>query len=277
MILFGEPLAQKINQETKKICASLKQAPGLAVVLIGHDPASQLYVSLKKKQAQKLGLKFFLYHLPANEPTKEIIKLIKKLNNDPQIQGIIVQLPLPKGYSPYQILEAIAPEKDVDCLTVANKKLIRKGQPRFVSPFIQSILAFLDQGKINPASRVAILARSSSFAKNLSSLLKQKYPSLSLTRFTKIPQPPTKLKNFDIIITALGKPQFLTPEIVAAGAFVIDGGISKKGKKVLGDADFKKLKSHCAFLTPVPKGIGPVTVSFLLLNTARAAKKLTAA
>lgn len=273
-ILNGKKIAQAISRELKKKIVQGKTKPGLGVVLVGDDKASRLYVSLKQKAAKEIGMKFKLIKLPEKTGEKEILEEIKKLNNDKNIHGIIVQLPLPKNINKQKIISAINPKNDVDGFHKENIKLFLAGKERFVPVFPGAILELIKSSKKDiRGGKALVIANSDEFGKVMvvaASRLELKAEYILQKDLKKNSE---KIKNADVVITACGVPGLITGKMLKTGAVVIDGGISKIGKKTLGDVDFKSTKKLSGFLSPVPGGVGPVTVAMLLKNTFETMKK----
>ncbi len=274
-ILNGEKLAKKINRETKAGIKKLKTAPGLAAILIGNDSASKLYIKLKEEQAEKIGIKFYKYRFSENIAQKKIIKTINLLNKDEKISGIIVQLPLPNRFNADKIVQAINPNKDVDGFHKKNLRTLTQKNQLVVSPLILSIIELLKKANQNLSNKkIAIIANSLVFFNFLRAVLTQnkvKKDNLFLIK----PENKNLIKKIlsaDIVIIAIGKPKFLKAEMIKKAAVVIDIGINKIGKKIVGDADFKNIKNKASFITPVPGGIGPLTIAMLLKNCLELAK-----
>lgn len=265
-ILDGKKLARKINRETEAKIKRLKTAPGLAAVLIGNNPASKLYLKLKKEQAEKIEIKFYKYKFSENATQNEILKIINSLNKDKKVSGIIVQLPLPDKFDADKIIQAINPNKDIDGF---HKKSLLK------SPLILSVIEFLKLTKQNLSEKkIAIIANSNIFSNSLCAILIQnnvKKNSIFLVK-PENKNLPKKILIADIIIIAIGKAKFLKANMIKKGAVIIDIGINKIGKKTVGDADFENIKNKASFITPVPGGVGPLTIAMLLKNCLELAK-----
>jgi len=263
-LLEGKKIADKILKNIQKKIKSENLNPGLAVVLIGKNEASEVYVNLKKKASEKIGIKFFLYKLSEDAEENKIIEKIKVLNKDKKISGIIVQLPLPKRLNTQKIIDAINPEKDVDGFHPENKIL----QPVFPG----AILEMIKSSRTNLKNKKAIIvSNSKKFGETMKSVLgKNKIQSdYILNKDIK----KTVSDRYDILISAVGKPNLIKGEMIKKGAIVIDGGITKKSKKVLGDVDLESIEKYASFLSPVPGGVGPVTIACLLKNVYLASKK----
>lgn len=257
-IINGKKIADQILADLKKKIEKKKAKPCLAVILIGKNPASRLYLSLKEKAAQQVGIKVKKYIFSNRAKEIKILELVNLLNQNPEINGILVQLPLLKGISPDKIIKAIGPAKDVDGFLP---------QSRFISPFIQAIWQALQTTKENIKSKKTVaLVNSEVFGRPLVRFLKEKglnavYVILQDSSLTL-----RMTKGADILITALGRPNFIKGSMIKQGAILIDGGITKKGKKVMGDIDTKSVNKKASWLSPVPGGVGPLTVAFLLKN-----------
>jgi len=265
-LIDGKKIADQILLDIKKQVAKLENKPGLAAILIGDEPASKLYLKLKKEACEKAGIDFFSYFLDKNCPEEKILEVISFLNNDQDITGIIIQLPLPKKFNTDKLIKAIKPKKDVDGF---------HPQSKVISPNVLGILELLKQTKVNLKNKkVVILANSEIFSQPFKKLLpKSKVEYLNPK--SAILNLQSELKQADIIIVAIGKPKFIKPDMVKKEAIIIDVGINKipasakasagrKGKTV-GDVD-PKVDKVVAFRSPVPGGVGPMTVAMLLTN-----------
>ncbi|NQU83330.1 MAG: bifunctional 5,10-methylenetetrahydrofolate dehydrogenase/5,10-methenyltetrahydrofolate cyclohydrolase [Parcubacteria group bacterium] len=251
-IIDGKKIADKILSETRKEIKKLPAQPGLAVILVGDDSASKIYVKKKEKACTEAGvhLEKFLYK---KTTTNKIIEQIKKLNQQKDINGILVQLPLPKNLDTNKIINSINPKKDVDGFLPKSK---------VSSPTIAGVLELIKSTRKNTRNKTAvILANSNLFASPLKKLLEKE--GLKVKILIK-----PKRQNFgaDIIITAIGKPKFIKADIVKDGVIIIDVGITRVGKKIFGDVDAESLKDRLGWITPVPGGVGPMTVAMLIKN-----------
>ena len=240
------------SSEAKKIFKSLKSKAGLAAILIGKDPASHVYVNIKEKRAKEIGVKFKKYILPSTISEKHVIDLIKKINKDKKINGILVQLPLPKKFNTQKIIETISPHKDVDGF-ISNK---------IIPPTIQSIIHLIKMSKKKLENKKCIiLTNNEKFAKPLERALKKKKVKINISLKPK----KDIYTKYDIIVIALGKKYWLKPEMIKKDCIVIDVGINRVDKKTYGDVHpdcFSKSK----YISPVPGGVGPLTVAFLFKN-----------
>jgi methylenetetrahydrofolate dehydrogenase (NADP+)/methenyltetrahydrofolate cyclohydrolase len=268
-LLKGKKIADAILKNIKAEIKKSSLQPSLAVVLVGNDQASELYVSLKQKAAKKIGIDFQLFRLSPKVKEAEIIQKIKKLNADKKISGIIVQLPLPKNLNTQKILDEINPRKDVDGFSAKKAASL---QPVFPQAILEMLVSFL-KVPFRKESNAVVIANSEKFGKVMLNKLKEKKISGTYVLSNKLKENIKKIQKADIIISAVGKPGLITDKMVKKGAIIIDGGITKKDKKVLGDVDFYSVKNKASFLTPVPGGVGPVTIACLLRNTYLAAKK----
>jgi len=275
-IINGKKIADKILADLKKEIEEKKLQPCLAVILVGDDAASRLYVQKKEQAAQKIGIEIKKYNLSEQTSEKEILDLIGSLNQDKQINGILVQLPLPKGLSADRIIHAIALQKDVDGFLPKSK---------FDSPFILSIWQALQATKENLKNKkIVALVNSDVFGLALSRFLRKKglkdvkYIKVRPFDSTTLPQDKVVVKRsdlklkVDILISVCGQANFIKGDMIKKGVILIDGGISKQNGKVVGDIDQESVKDKAKWLSPVPGGLGPMTVAFLLKNVVLAAK-----
>ena len=283
-ILDGKSIALEIRNEIAIEVAALMEQRGiqpcLAAVLVGDDPASQVYVRNKEIACEKTGIQSRLFRLPVATSTSELLELLLHLNNDAKIHGILVQLPLPKQINERQVLDAVSPAKDVDAFAPENVGLISQGRPRFLPCTPHGVMQLLGRCEIEIAGKeVVVVGRSDIVGKPLVSMFLQKSGPLGPTNanstvtcchsqsidLTKLTQ------RADILVVAIGKPNFITSEMVRPGAVVIDIGINRLGDKIVGDVDFESVSKIAGAITPVPGGIGPLTIAMLLRNTLAAA------
>jgi methylenetetrahydrofolate dehydrogenase (NADP+)/methenyltetrahydrofolate cyclohydrolase len=285
-LIKGAEVAAQIREELKKEIAELKAkhniVPGLATVLVGSDPASQVYVGAKEKTCQELGIYSERHDLPEKTAQQELIALVQKLNKDPKINGILVQLPLPKHLNEEEVLYAIDPKKDVDGFHPVNVGRLMIGEPDYIpcTPAgIQQLL--IRSGTKIDGAEVVVVGRSNIVGKPIANILLQKRPGANAT--VTICHTGTKdlafhTKRADILIVAAGKPKAITADMVKEGVVVIDVGVNEigktpEGKRILaGDVDFDTVKEKAKAITPVPGGVGPMTITMLMMNTVRAAK-----
>ena len=267
-LLDGKKLSQKICATLKSKIENLKgKKPGLAVLLVGNHTASQIYVSKKEKMAQEIGFYSEVHKLPAAAEEKEILNLIEYLNESPKIHGILVQLPLPAHIQTQAILNAVSPLKDVDGFHPLNLGRLFIGDPLFIPCTPQGILELLKEYRIELSGKEAVIVgRSLIVGKPLAHLLLGQNATVTICH--------SKTKNLedicqraDILISAIGKPLFIKNSFVKEGAIVVDVGINRLNQKIVGDVDFERVQKKASFITPVPGGVGPMTIALLLQNT----------
>lgn len=285
-LLKGAEVASQIREELKAEIADLKAkhniVPGLVTVLVGADPASQVYVGAKEKTSKELGIYSERYDLPADTSQKDLLALIDKLNKDPKINGILVQLPLPKGLNEEEVLIAIDPKKDVDGFHPINVGKLMIGEPDYLpcTPAgIQQLL--IRSGTQIEGAEVVVVGRSNIVGKPIANMLMQKAPGANATVtvcHTRTRDMTFHTKRADILIVAAGIPNGITGDMVKDGVVVIDVGINEvgktaEGKRILkGDVDFESVSPKAKAITPVPGGVGPMTITMLMMNTVKAAK-----
>ena len=285
LILSGKDVSQSVYKSLLNRISILKDqniTPGLAVVIVGEDPASQVYVRSKTKKFKQLNLNTESFKLPDSTSEDELLKLIHALNKNDQFHGILVQLPLPRQIDSQHVLETIDPKKDVDGFHPENVGLLSIGRPRFVPCTPKGIMRILSHYNIDlKGKHVVVVGRSNIVGRPISILtsLKQKGANGTTTIcHSGTPDISQFTKSADIIIVALGVPQFLTGEMLKDGAVVIDVGINRidedteKGYKLVGDAHWESISSKISAATPVPGGVGPMTIAMLVENTVEAAE-----
>lgn len=285
-IISGSEVAKEIRAELKQEIAELKEkynlVPGLATVLVGEDPASQVYVGQKEKTSQNLGVYSERYDLPESTSQEELIALINRLNKDPKIHGILVQLPLPKHLNEEEVLYAIDPKKDVDGFHPVNVGKLMIGEPDYIpcTPHgIQQLL--IRSGVKTEGAELVVVGRSNIVGKPIANIMLQKKEGANATVticHTRTRDMAFHTKRADILIVAAGKAKAITADMVKDGVVVIDVGVNQigttaDGKRILsGDVDFEAVKEKASAITPVPGGVGPMTITMLMMNTVRAAK-----
>ncbi|MDO5113939.1 MAG: bifunctional methylenetetrahydrofolate dehydrogenase/methenyltetrahydrofolate cyclohydrolase FolD [Planctomycetia bacterium] len=279
-ILDGKSLSQTLRQEIAEevafFVAQTGITPCLAAILVGEDPASQVYVRNKERACANVGMKSVLFRLPADTTSEELLTLVEKLNHDATVHGILVQLPLPPQIDEKTILDAISPDKDVDAFHPANVGLILQGRPRFLpcTPFgIQEMLR--RYGIETAGKHVVILGRSDIVGKPMGAMMVQRGLGADATVticHSKTANLPAVTRLADILIVAIGRPRFVTAEMVKPGAVVVDVGINRTEEGLVGDVDFEAVKEVASAITPVPGGVGPLTITMLLGNTLKAAR-----
>lgn len=279
IIMDGKSVAARMTAEIASDSAAFQQATGivphLAAVLIGEDPASAVYVRNKQKACERAGLKSTLHRLPAETSETVLLDLIEQLNSDSTVHGILVQLPLPKHIREQVILDAVVAHKDVDCFHPHNVGLLVQGRPRFLPCTPAGCQRLLAEYKIETAGKHAVvLGRSEIVGKPMAMLLVQRGAVADAT--VTICHSRTKdltamIRQADILIAAIGKARFVTADMIKPGAVVIDVGINREGDKLVGDVDFEPVSQVASAITPVPGGVGPMTIATLLRNTLTAA------
>ena len=266
-LLDGKHLANIRANVLQKQVLNLKKAgiqPQFCVINIGNDPSSKIYLKTKKRRAEQIGIKQKLFQLPSNVTQKNLLELIDRLNNEKDVNGIMIQLPVPKQIILNEALAAIDPDKDVDCLTPANVGRLWQGD-HFVEPATaHGILALLDYYHINLKGKNAvIIGRSSIVGKPLAALLLEKDATVSILHL-KTKNLTEYTKKADILVSATGEHNLVTADMIKKNAVIIDVGISRFNGKIVGDVDFEHVAPIASFITPVPGGIGPLTVESLM-------------
>jgi len=266
-IIDGKKIAEDIRAELKKKTSKLKEKPGLAVVLVGDNPASQVYVNMKEKKCDEVGFYSKKIILPENIDEEKLLGIIDELNQDSKIHGMLVQLPLPKHISESLIIDAILPYKDADGFHPINmgnmligKNIILPATPKGVIKLIESTGIDLE-GK-----HAVVVGRSNIVGKPISILLQQKNCTVTMCHSRSKPLE-RYTKEADILVVAIGKARAITKDMVKKGAVVIDVGTNKVYDKLVGDVDFEEVKKVAGYITPVPRGVGPMTIACLLENT----------
>lgn len=278
-IIDGKAFAEKLRADIKKRVEKLKAekgiTAGLAVVLVGNDPASEVYVRNKGKQTIEAGMKSFEYHLPADTGEAELLEKIDELNKNPEIHGILVQLPLPKHINEEAVINAISPKKDVDGFNIINVGRLATGGNGFVpcTPLGCLMLLKDTMGDLSGKNAV-VIGRSNIVGKPMANLLLKESCTVTIAH-SKTSDLPDLLKNADIVVAAIGRPNMVKGQWLKQGAVVIDVGINRitleDGKtKLVGDVDFASCQGVASAITPVPGGVGPMTIACLLENTYRA-------
>lgn len=285
VIIDGKQVAADIRAEVAQKVAELKKNGKnacLAVILVGENPASVSYVTGKQKALAEVGMQDRSVHLPENTTEEDLLKLIDQLNNDDSVHGILVQLPLPKHINEDKVIMAIAPGKDVDGFHPVNVGNMMIGRPGFLPCTPHGIIVLLQRMGIETSGKHAVvIGRSNIVGKPVSVLLAQKNVNCTVTLcHTGTKNLPEITKQADIVVVASGHPHTLTGDMIKDGAVVIDVGVNripdsskKSGFRLVGDCDFDDLKEKASFITPVPGGVGPMTIAMLMVNTLESAKK----
>ena len=283
-LISGKIISSQINEELRKEVKHLKTKniePCLAVVLVGEDPASEVYVRNKKKTCEEIGIRSIGHNLINTTTQEELETLLQMLNTDPKVNGILCQFPLPEHLDETQIIQTIAPEKDVDGLHPVNAGLIAMGKPKFISCTPYGVLQMLKRSGISTSGKNAVvLGRSNLVGRPIATLLSSKGWDATVTVcHSRTSDLATVTSQADILIAAIGIPEFVKGNMVKNGAVVIDVGINRiddptkaKGPRLVGDVFFEEVEAKSSFITPVPGGVGPMTIAMLMANTVNAAR-----
>ncbi len=285
-ILSGTETAKAIREELKSEIEELKEKhniiPGLVTILVGSDPASQVYVGAKEKTSKNLGIYSERFDLPADTPEDDLLKIVDDCNKNPKINGILVQLPLPKHINEAKVLFAIDPEKDVDGFHPVNVGKMMLGEQCYLPCTPHGMLEILERNGIDTTGKeVVVLGRSNIVGKPIANLMLQKRPSGNATVtlcHTRTKDTEFHTKRADILIAAVGVPKMVTADMVKEGVVILDVGVNRIGKTesgkaiLAGDVDFDSVKEKASAITPVPGGVGPMTITMLMKNTVQAAK-----
>ncbi len=286
-IIDGKQMAEDIRGEVaagvKALVEATGVAPGLAAVLVGDDPASAIYVRNKRRACEEAGIFSESFELPGTTTQEELLALVAKLNADDRFHGVLVQLPLPPGISERTVILAVDPEKDVDGLHPVNVGLLLQGEPRFVPATPAGVREMLVRSGNDPSGKsVVVVGRSNIVGKPLAALLMQKAEGANATVtvcHTGTPDIGEVTRRADIVVAAMGRPRAITADMVSDGVVVIDVGINriedasrKSGWRLVGDVDFDAVAEKASAISPVPGGVGPMTIAMLLRNTLRAAQ-----
>ena len=283
-LISGKIISAQINEE---LCLEVKQLktkgiePCLAVVLVGEDPASEVYVRNKKRTSEEIGMRSIGHNLPDTATQQELETLIQSLNADPAVHGILCQFPLPEGLDEKKVIQTIDPEKDVDGLHPLNAGLIAMGIPKFISCTPYGVLQMLKRSGISTSGKNAVvLGRSNLVGRPIATLLSSKGWDATVTVcHSRTSDLAGVTSQADILIAAIGIPEFVKANMVKPGAVVIDVGINRidapnkaKGTRLVGDVAFEEVAAKASFITPVPGGVGPMTIAMLMVNTVNAAR-----
>ena len=266
-LIDGKKIAKEILGKIKKEVEGLKKKPGLAAILVGDNPASKLYVGIKRKNCDEVGIRSEEYNLHYDTPEKQLLELIKKLNGDGKIHAILIQLPLPHHISTEKVFSEVALEKDVDGFSAVNVARLVAGNESSVPCTPKGVIRLLEETDIPIKGKNAVVVgRSSIVGKPVSLMLLNRNATVTICH-SQTDNLPEITRNADIIVAAAGVPNLITGEMVKDGATVIDVGINKENGKITGDVDFESVRKKAGGITPVPGGVGPMTVAMLLENT----------
>lgn len=276
-IIDGKAIAAKIRAELKTSVAELKIkgiVPGLAVVLVGEDPASKVYVSMKEKACADVGIFSDEHKLAVETSEAELLELIARLNADPKINGILVQLPLPKQINTEKVLEAISPDKDVDGFHPYNVGRLMVGKPTFQPCTPYGVMVMLKEiGLDLTGKNVVVVGRSNIVGKPVAMMCLQQHATVTVCH-SRTKNLAEVVKGADVVIAAVGVPEMIKGEWIKEGAVVIDVGVNRVGdKKLVGDVEYAAAAERASAITPVPGGVGPMTITMLLYNTVESAKR----
>ncbi|MBX3414287.1 MAG: bifunctional methylenetetrahydrofolate dehydrogenase/methenyltetrahydrofolate cyclohydrolase FolD [Pirellulales bacterium] len=282
VLLNGKELSREIQAEISDEVVDFLQnnatTPCLAAVLVGDDPASEVYVRNKRKACERTGIESQLHKLPADTTTDDLLKLVARLNKDADVHGILVQLPLPKQIDETRILTAVHPLKDVDAFHPENVGRIVQGRPRYLPCTPHGVVEMLKRYKIETSGKhVVVVGRSDIVGKPIANMLLQRGADATVTVcHSRTRDLPSITRQADILIVAIGKARFVTADMVKPGAVVVDVGINRTESGIVGDVDFGPVSEVAGWITPVPGGVGLLTVTMLLANTLAAARNLQA-
>jgi methylenetetrahydrofolate dehydrogenase (NADP+)/methenyltetrahydrofolate cyclohydrolase len=271
MILDGKKIAEMRQKILKEEIKSSGLSPRLATVIVGSDPASQMYIRMKHRACEQVGIGSVGIELSGDATTGQVLEAVTQLNNDDNIHGILVQLPLPKYVDSERVIAAVRPDKDVDGFNPFNLGLLFSGRPRFVPCTPKGIMTLLAEYKIELAgTRAVVIGRSIDVGRPMAALLTNADATVTVCH-SKTKDLAYEVNRADILVSAVGKAHFITREMVKPGAVVIDVGINQLNGKLVGDVDFAAVKDIASAITPVPGGVGPMTIATLMENTYRAA------
>jgi len=271
----GNQLAARVREKAKQTVATFKQQTdidiGLAVVLVGDDPASAVYVNMKAKDCAEVGIKSFVSRLPADTPQDQLLQLIDQLNNDPAVHGILVQLPLPEHLDEEAVIERINAEKDVDGLTSVSLGLLVRGQQGIRACTPLGVMNILDAYDIDVEGKHAVvIGRSTLVGKPAALLLLEKNATVTMCH-SRTEDLPSVVRQADIVVAAVGVPKLIGADCIKPGAIVIDVGINRADEGLVGDVDYDAVAPLAGAITPVPGGVGPMTRAMLISNTVQCA------
>ena len=263
-LIDGKKVAEKCKKNIEERIKRLDRTPGFAVIRIGEDEASKIYVRLKHKMSEELGINFTEYHLDENITQEELISLIKKLNADDEVDGILLQSPIPYHLNILEAFQTIAPEKDADGFSPLNLGRLWEGQSDIIPATVRSILTLIDYYGIEMAGKnTVIIGRSVIVGKPLAAVLVERDATVTIAH-SKTKNLSELTKNADVIISDVGKAHLVTEDMVKEGAVIIDVGMNRENGKLMGDVDFDKVAAKVNAITPVPGGVGPLTVASLM-------------
>ncbi len=269
-IIDGNKIAKSILEDIKSKVKGMKQKPGLAIVLVGNNPASEVYVNFKEKDSKEAGFYCERYNLDKDTSEMDLLKLVNELNNKPEIHGVLVQLPLPKHIDEKLITNSILPQKDVDGFTPLSLGRLLCEDTIMAPATARAVIHLIESTGIKIEGKNAVvIGRSNIVGKPAALMLLEKNATVTVCH-SRTKNTAEFTKKADILVVAVGKPNLITKEMVKEGAVVIDVGINRIGSKLVGDVDFENVKEIAGFITPVPGGVGPMTRAMLMDNTLKA-------
>ena len=273
VIMDGKALAEKVKAQIREKASKLRRQPGLAVILVGDNPASQVYVRNKERDCAQCGIMCYDYHLPQDASQEDVLDLVEKMNNYGAVDGILVQLPLPEQIDERVVLEAIAPDKDVDAFHPENVGRIMQGQAYYKPCTPAGVMEILHEYGIDPGGKhCVVVGRSNIVGKPMAMLLLHENATVTICH-SKTPDLKAQCRQADILVSAVGKTGLITADMVKPGAVVIDVAMNRsEDGKLCGDVDFVPVSRVASYITPVPGGVGPMTRAMLMENTYKAAK-----
>ena len=273
VIMDGKALAEKVKAQIREKASKLRRQPGLAVILVGDNPASQVYVRNKERDCAQCGIMCYDYHLPQDATQEDVLDLVEKMNNYGAVDGILVQLPLPEQIDERVVLEAIAPDKDVDAFHPENVGRIMQGQAYYKPCTPAGVMEILHEYGIDPAGKhCVVVGRSNIVGKPMAMLLLHENATVTICH-SRTPDLQAQCLQADILVSAVGKTGLITADMVKPGAVVIDVAMNRnEAGKLCGDVDFAAVSQVASYITPVPGGVGPMTRAMLMENTYKAAK-----
>ena len=266
-IIDGKKVAEEIREKVKQEVSKLDKKPGLAVILVGEDPASKVYANIKDKKCREVGIESYQHKLAKDVSEKEVLALVDKLNKDDKVTGILVQMPLPPHISSKKMMNAVLPEKDADGFHPMNIGKMMLDEGGLVPCTPRGVMKLFDYYKINLEGKEAVVIGNSVIVGNpIAQLMLRKGATVTVCHI-KTKDLKAHTSKADIIVSAVGKKDLVTADMVKQGAVIIDVGIVRHEGKIYGDVDFANVKDKCSYITPVPGGVGPMTVACLLENT----------
>lgn len=275
-LIDGKALSQKIRESLKEEVADLKKAlgrpPGLVVFFVGDNPASEIYVRNKGKASQEVGINSVTKHLPKETSEEELLMMIEECNKDENVDGILVQLPLPEHIDERKVIEAIDPSKDVDGFHPYNMGLLLEGRANLIPCTPLGIMKLLEHYNVEiKGKNCVVVGRSNIVGKPTAILLMHNHGTVTICH-SRTKDLPERVSQADILVAAMGKPEYIKGEWIKEGGVVVDVGITRSPEGLKGDVEFEKAKERASLITPVPGGVGPMTIAMLLSNTIASAK-----